>query len=177
MDESDRRIIDFSPAVIKELLRFTTALFPVVGPRVVITSGGWFMRTLFKLVKTALPRMDLGAVELIARDEVLALVEDARDVPAFWLRDHRGRAYSPRDRKNIWCYERCLQDTGKITTKDVFNPGPWPYAETEAADVLEDFPSAKASSMDSRGRVLLPKDAHVSRQLDTIVEGSADDTW
>lgn len=115
-----------------------SAMLPATPPHVVLVAGGIFSRTLFRMLKTWIPRMNLEAYDVITADDVNAFVEEASAVPAFWLGDGSDRVPSRTKRRNLWCFERCLQDEGKITTSDVFNTGAWSYSmEAEAADVAE----------------------------------------
>lgn len=189
IDESDRRVVDFNPAFITEFIRMSAAMFPVQPSRVVMVAGGLLTRYIFKCVKAMSPRLQLDAIEMHARDEVFELVEDPSDVPAQWLRDGRGKAHSPTDRSNQWCFERCLKDEGKITTREVFSPGPWPYSSEEAGgDVVEDVFSAVAASFahgsgktnspeaEKQGE-LLAQSPDLAHPLETIDEGSGEDEW
>lgn len=188
LDESDRQVIDFNPAYITEFLRLSAAIFPATPPRVVLVAGRLYMRYIFKGVKALSPGFGLDAFELIAREEVYQLVEDPSDVPAQWLRDGRGRAHSWTDRRNQWCYERCLQDEGKITTKDVFNPGPWPYPEEDAGEIAHDVTPTEAASIvvvggdtvssetDGKQEAVAPASAFAIH-LKTIEEESGEDEW
>lgn len=177
MNERDRRVIDFNPSLSKELLRMATALFPAQSPRHVIVAGGIFGQTLFRMMKTWWPRMNLEAYDIVAADEVHTFVEEPNDVPAFFLGDGRGRVPSCTNRRHLWCYERCLQDKGKITTRDVFNPGPWLYPEEATAAEEDNRRDEGSSSQATEGSEFLTHSECLGAGLATIRENSGDNEW
>lgn len=73
----------------------------------------------------------ISKLTFIDSDLVEDFVVDPKDVPMFWFDDGEGKPYLATDRRNVWCYERCLSEENRITLKDIYNPGPWPFEEVD----------------------------------------------
>lgn len=91
-----------------------------------------FFRIVLGEVKRAAPKLEaLKFLRLIKSEEIADMVESIDDIPKFWFDDGEGKPYLSTDRRNVWCYERCVSDENLITQKDIFNPAAWPYEEVD----------------------------------------------
>lgn len=146
----------------------------VVTPRVVVTAGGVFTRMMFKLMQSWHPGCTpLQTIGVIARGDVDALVEDTAAAPALWRRDGGGRAHQ-------WCYERCLEDECKVTTKNLFNQGPWPYEDPPVAAGDDPLPMPSRCEPCSRAvgvKAPLPAARTSGSPLEAIPEDAEGDEW
>lgn len=84
------------------------------------------------------------ALDMLEHGDVEDEIEDTRDIPEFWFADGKGKPYLATDRRNVWCYERCLSEENRIIGKDVYDPGPWPYKEA-------DYNAVQAGSANNAG--------------------------
>lgn len=102
------------------------------GQKFVISGANRFLNIFVELAQRVAPNLEvLSAIEIIDSDIVEELVVDPKDVPLFWFDDGEGKPYVKTDRRNVWCYERCLSEDNRITLKDVYNPEPWPFEEVD----------------------------------------------
>lgn len=161
MDESERKFLDFNVKLSVECMKLLDAVNVLKPGRLVIGGASEFYNVVFDVGKKAAPRLELGKiVELIKSQDVEEMVENADDVPEFWFDDGEGKPYLATDRRNVWCYERCLSDENRITQRDLFNPGPWPHEEVDYDNLKR-----KDSVTDS------PK------ELETIEENDEEGEW
>lgn len=130
-DESERKLLDLNLRLRHQIFTLANAVLVLKNRRLVIGGTSDFFSMLINAAIKSAPQLELGNVLLIKHEDVEDLVEDVNDIPEFWFGDGTGRPYQSSDRRNIWCYERCLSDENKITQKDLFNPGPWPYEEID----------------------------------------------
>lgn len=159
-DESERRLLDFNLRLYAQLYRLLNGVCILKSRRIVVGGTSKFFSLILNAATEAAPQLNLGNLQLIENDDVEDLVENADDVPEFWFDDGNGKPYVSTDRRNTWCYERCLSDDNKITQKDVYNPGPWPYEEV-------DYSALRLSNSNRGG----------PDTLDTIEEGGEEDEW
>lgn len=141
-DESERNFLDFNLRLVAQYMRLLAAVSIIRrGSRVVISEAHSLFKVISDAVKMAIPEFGSEImVDLIKSEDVESMVENSDDIPEFWFGDGEGKPYVSTDRRNVWCYERCLSDGNRITQKDIYNPGPWPYEEYEYAALNVDEP-------------------------------------
>lgn len=159
-DESERRVLDFNLRISTQVFRLLDSIYIFRVDRLVAGGGGTFLSIVIDACKRAAPKLGLEKYQTIDSDEVENLVEDADDIPEFWFSDGQGKPYLSNDRRNVWCYERCLSDENRITQKDLYDPGPWSFEDIDYR-ALRETPSAQSGL----------------EELETIEEGSEDDEW
>jgi hypothetical protein len=122
-------MLDFHVGAITQVVQLTSAIFPVEDETIYVGGASKVSNVGFKLAKALLgPRWNrINMMDSL--EDVCDMVESKRDIPEFWFADGSGKPYCATDRRNIWCYERCLTDENKVTLKDVLNPPPWEHEE------------------------------------------------
>lgn len=95
MNERNRRVIDFNPAIWKEFSRLAFTMFPARSPHVVRAEGEIFAQSAFRMLKAWVPRTNSKTHDDIMVVNVHEFLEEANDVPAFWLGDGSDRMLSP----------------------------------------------------------------------------------
>jgi hypothetical protein len=116
-------------------LRLVGILFPVPCQLVFIGLGKT-VTTIWDLISHVMDERMKSCSLLIDRDDYKSVADfplDLSRIPDWFLDDGTGRQYDPHDRRNVWCWERCLSPDSPITLKDVYNAGPWPYDEVAVA--------------------------------------------
>lgn len=131
-DERDRRALDMNPMVAGAFMKTVEVLLPLPAKRLVFAGSGRLVSMVVRVLKQMAPSV-FSAMEIVKHDDVREMVVDPEDIPDYWFGNGQGKPYSPEDRRNVWCYERCLSEENRITTKDLYNPEPWPYDEFDYA--------------------------------------------
>lgn len=134
LDESERKVLDFNLTTDSQIYRILAAVQILRNERVFISGQGSFYKTIHAVVKSAFPEIGTKILlDFIDNADAETMVENKDDIPEFWFCNGAGKPYIVTDRRNVWCYERCLSDENRITQKDLYNPGPWPYEEVDYA--------------------------------------------
>lgn len=144
ISESDRRLLDFNFGIATQVMRLANSVSIFANGCFVFGGVSQIVNVGLKVFLEAAPSFLENAPKLIEIDEVDDLVENPDDVPEFWFDDGEGKPYLATDRRNVWCYERCLSDDNRITTKDLYGPGPWPYE-------VVDYSALRPSGADESG--------------------------
>lgn len=142
VDESERKVLDFNLRITARVYRLLAAISIFSRGRVVISEASSFFKLVSDTIKKAFPQMgsEMIMLDFIHSEDVESMVENKDDIPEFWFDNGRGKPYVPTDRRNVWFYERCLSDENRITQKDMYNPGRWPYEEVDYAALRRDNP-------------------------------------
>jgi hypothetical protein len=129
IDEQGKGVVDFNLPLLREIMRLSSTAFPfqssnmkaVVFGMPSLVSVAW--KAVRSIMGTAADDVTMGESYASVAD----IVSDPACVPVWWQTGGR-LAYNAADRRNVWCYERCLGDGDRVVAADVMNPGPWPYA-------------------------------------------------
>lgn len=131
-DESARKALDFNVALTKQYLGIVTKLAVGVTKKFVVSGNNRFFSILTGVARTIAPNLDIlstSRFRIIEHNRIKDFVVDPRDIPMSWCNNGEGKPYIRSDRRNTWCYERCLTEQNRITSKDIYNPEPWPFEE------------------------------------------------
>lgn len=158
-DESERRALDFHWRLNNQTVSLIDRIDLGASKKFVVGGANRFFNIIVGIMQSVAPNMEfITRLQMIDSDEVEDLVVDPNDVPMFWFDDGQGKPYVSTDRRNVWCYERCLSEGNRITLKDIYNPEPWAFEEV-------DYVALRLEKMAAGGR----------EELETILEEEDDE--
>lgn len=186
VDEAGRKFLDFNFRHWCDIFRLLGAIVILKSTRYVIVNAHAFYSGFMDVLKRVAPRLGMWtAMQFVKEEDIVNMVEDTGDIPGHFCNDGRGKPYLSTDRRNVWCYERCLSDENRITQKDLYNPDPWPYEEVDYRNVKRDAQVCNAPLRLAYPRSEFPSitaQRGASRwarpeELETIAEDGDDDEW
>lgn len=164
--QTDRGYLDFNMKHLSHLARLLGAIGIFKTRRYVVIGASRIFAMVHDAFKKAAPKLDMGTdFQFVQNDDLKNVLEDTGDIPSYVFGDCRGKPYLSTDRRNVWCYERCLSDKNRITQKDLFNPDPWPYEEVDYRTLKLQAPIQRPA-LQTR-----------TSGLETIAEDDDDDEW
>lgn len=188
-DETGRRSLDFNMRHLVQLLRIMGAISILKSRRLVIIGASRWFSILLDVCDKVAPRLGIrNGVTFVPTNELKGLVENAEDIPEFCSRDGQGKPYVPTDRRNVWCYERCLSNKNPITQKDIYNSQHWlgpceepgSDASTLKAPAVSTLGQQRTADCDGPRSDGPRSDASaqsLAKELSIIAEGSEGDEW
>lgn len=129
-DDSERRALDFNFEIDKQYVEILERIMLGMTKKVAMGGTHRFFSVILGICRKVSPSF-ARSFFLIDHGQVEDFVLNPNDVPTFWFDDGEGKPYVSTDRRNVWCYERCFSEDNRITSKDLYNPGPWPFEEVD----------------------------------------------
>jgi hypothetical protein len=126
VDDSQRKLLDFNFALTRELISVAFLLSPFCNDKTMIFGASRAFRTFWNVISEFPGNKLKNTSFLDKKDDVLDIVSDISDIPAWWMR-REPQDLEALSRNKLWDWERCLERGRKTTTaKEIFNPDkPW----------------------------------------------------